>query len=142
MGQNKPGQGCDENHGADGGRQQESGQFGLQVPISTDKIGDDLGPTNVPSQANEFSVNFVIITHVKSQTITQIGCQGTFELALNILSCNGNCYAVKYENNKILLKEIMDACIENGESRGTEAFPPTNPPTTLAPQAGLLNIKH
>ena len=119
MGQNKPGQGCDENHGADEGRQQESGQFGLQVPISTDKIGDDSGPTNVLDQSpdeNDFMVkkvgNFVIITHLKSQSKKKMGCKGELTFERNTLFCNDECYEVKYENNKIILMPIGEVTVE------------------------------
>jgi len=118
---------------------------------------------------NDFFVqkvgDFVVINHVKSGFKAQIGCKGMYEYKLNILSCNGKCYDVRYEKNKITLMTIVEADIEDNESQNdftdqtpddqsyntgaddltkqtsTEASQPSNIPSPAA-QAGELNTKH
>ena len=102
-------------------------------------------PTNVQVKhssqlEDDFTVkkigSFIIITHVQSRTRTKIGCTETFEYADNILSCNNECYELKFENGRIILEAIPeysekdDVTTKAAPVRDQTTVPPTQPACT------------
>jgi len=103
-------------------------------------------PTNVQDQhssqlEDDFTVkkigSFIIITHVQSRTRTKIGCTEAFEYDDNILSCNNECYKLKFENGRIILEAIPEYSEKHDASpKHAQAAPVrdqnTGPPTAAA----------
>jgi len=94
-----------------------------------------------PPIEDEFTVKmiggFIIITHVQSRARTKVRCPGPFEYDDNILSCNNECYELKFKNGRIILEAIPEYSETDDENtKQAEAVPikdqNTGPPTASA----------
>jgi len=102
-------------------------------------------PTNVQVKhssqlEDDFTVkkigSFIIITHVQSRTRTKVSCTGAFECDENMLSCNNECFELKFENGRIILEAIPeysekdDVTTKAAPVRDQTTGPPTQPAST------------